>query len=101
MGLAGSKTEQNLKDAFAGESQAFQKYSAFAKKAEKEGFANIPQRTVAHLVQGAAIKIDEELNGDREIKWITENHDSLLMQVPANNWEIYGRLMKKIMLTLY
>lgn len=34
-------TSENLNNAFAGESQAFQKYSAFAKKAEKEGFANI------------------------------------------------------------
>ena len=33
-----SKTEQNLKDAFAGESQANRKYLAFAKKAEAEGF---------------------------------------------------------------
>lgn len=34
-------TVENLKDAFAGESQAFQKYSAFAKKAEQDGFPNI------------------------------------------------------------
>lgn len=34
-------TTENLSDAFAGESQAFQKYSAFAKKAEREGFVNI------------------------------------------------------------
>ena len=34
-------TTDNLSDAFAGESQAFQKYSAFAKKAEREGFVNI------------------------------------------------------------
>jgi rubrerythrin len=32
-----SKTEQNLKDAFAGESQANRKYLAFAKQADKEG----------------------------------------------------------------
>jgi rubrerythrin len=32
-----SKTEQNLRDAFAGESQANRKYLAFAKKAESEG----------------------------------------------------------------
>jgi rubrerythrin len=32
-----SKTEQNLKDAFAGESQANRKYLAWAKKAEQEG----------------------------------------------------------------
>ncbi len=34
-------TKDNLKEAFAGESQANQKYRAFAKKAEKEGFQNI------------------------------------------------------------
>lgn len=34
-------TKENLKDAFAGESQANQKYRAFAKKAEREGFPNI------------------------------------------------------------
>jgi len=33
-----SKTEQNLKDAFAGESQANRKYLAFAKKADEEGY---------------------------------------------------------------
>lgn len=35
------KTKENLKEAFAGESQANQKYRAFAKKAAKEGFPNI------------------------------------------------------------
>jgi rubrerythrin len=34
-------TTDNLKEAFAGESQAFQKYTAFAAKAERDGFANI------------------------------------------------------------
>ncbi|MBA4407137.1 rubrerythrin [bacterium] len=34
-------TKENLKEAFAGESQANQKYRAFARKAEKEGFVNI------------------------------------------------------------
>lgn len=32
-----SKTEQNLKEAFAGESQANRKYLAFAKQADQEG----------------------------------------------------------------
>lgn len=42
-------TTENLMDAFAGESQANQKYRAFAKKAEKEGFVNIARlfRTTA------------------------------------------------------
>ena len=34
-------TQDNLKEAFAGESQANQKYRAFAKAAEKEGLTNI------------------------------------------------------------
>lgn len=44
-----STTYDNLKEAFAGESQANQKYRAFAKKAEREGFKNIAKlfRTAA------------------------------------------------------
>lgn len=34
-------TERNLKDAFAGESQAHMRYLSFADKAEKENFANV------------------------------------------------------------
>jgi len=39
--LKGSKTEQNLMAAFAGESQAHVKYQYFASKAEKEGYQQI------------------------------------------------------------
>lgn len=35
------KTNKNLMDAFAGESQANRKYLAFARKAEKEGYKNV------------------------------------------------------------
>ena len=38
---AGTKTEQNLLAAFAGESQARNKYTYFASKAKKEGFEQI------------------------------------------------------------
>ena len=38
---AGTKTEKNLMEAFAGESQARNKYSYFASKAKKEGFEQI------------------------------------------------------------
>ena len=41
MELKGSKTEQNLWTAFAGESQARNKYTYFASKAKKEGFEQI------------------------------------------------------------
>jgi len=46
---SGSKTEQNLLEAFAGESQANRKYLAFARRAEEEGR---PQ--VAKLFRAAA-----------------------------------------------
>jgi rubrerythrin len=44
-----SKTEKNLADAFAGESQANRKYLAFAAKADKEGL-----KQVAKLFRAAA-----------------------------------------------
>jgi rubrerythrin len=39
--LKGSKTEQNLKTAFAGEAQAHTKYQYYASKAEKDGYQQI------------------------------------------------------------
>ena len=44
-----SKSEENLKEAFAGESQANRKYLAFAKQAEQEGY-----KQVAKLFRAAA-----------------------------------------------
>ena len=41
MELKGSKTEKNLREAFAGESQARNKYTYFASVAKKEGFEQI------------------------------------------------------------
>ena len=49
MQLKGSKTEQNLKDAFAGESQANRRYLYFANKADIEG-----QNDVAALFRSTA-----------------------------------------------
>ena len=49
MSLKGSKTEQNLKDAFAGESQANRRYLYFANKADVEG-----QNDVAALFRSTA-----------------------------------------------
>jgi rubrerythrin len=44
-----ANTHDNLKEAFAGESQAFQKYTSFAEAAEQEGLPNIARlfRTTA------------------------------------------------------
>ncbi len=49
MALKDSQTEKNLREAFAGESQANRRYLAFAKKAEQEGF-----NQVAKLFRAAA-----------------------------------------------
>ncbi|MBE5777112.1 MAG: rubrerythrin family protein [Clostridiales bacterium] len=43
MELKGSKTEKNLQTAFAGESQARNKYTYFASKAKKDGYVQIAQ----------------------------------------------------------
>ncbi len=39
--LKGSKTEENLRTAFAGETQAFAKYLYYASKAKKDGYVQI------------------------------------------------------------
>lgn len=66
-----SKTEKNLKDAFAGESQANRKYLAFAKKADSEGHKQIAKlfraaaeaetvHALSHLKELGAIKSTKE-----------------------------------------
>ena len=73
MELKGTKTEKNLIEAFAGESQARNKYTYFAKKAREEGYEQIAaifQETADNekehaklwfeLLQGGAIKTTEE-----------------------------------------
>lgn len=58
MELKGSKTEKNLQAAFAGESQARNKYTYFASKAKKEGYnqiANIFLETASNEKEHAEI----------------------------------------------
>ena len=54
--LKGSKTEANLKEAFAGESQANRRYLYFAQKADVEGYPDIAAlfRSVAEGETGHA-----------------------------------------------
>ncbi len=58
-------TETNLKDAFAGESQAHMKYLAFADKAEKEGYAKVALlfRAISYAEQVHAHNHLKELSG--------------------------------------
>lgn len=65
MELKGSKTEANLQAAFAGESQARNKYTYFASKARKEGYvqiAEIFEETANNEKEHAKIWF-KELNG--------------------------------------
>lgn len=66
------KTDQNLQDAFAGESQANRKYLAFARQAEDEGYAQ-----VARLFRAAAaaetIHAHNHLKGMKGVKSTKEN----------------------------
>ena len=56
--LKGTKTEKNLQEAFAGESQARNKYTYFESKAKKDGFvqiANIFEETAANEKEHAKL----------------------------------------------
>lgn len=63
----------------------------------KEGFAYIPQSTVADTTQSALIDIDNEWRGEDVAYLVSENHDALVAEVPANNWEPYARFMRQAM----
>ena len=74
MELKGSRTEQNLMTAFAGESQARNKYTYFASKAKKEGYEQIADlflETANNEKEHA--KIWFKLLEGGEIKSTTEN----------------------------
>ena len=85
MELKGSKTEQNLMAAFAGESQARNKYTYFASRAKKDGYEQI-----------AAI-FEETANQEKEHAkmWFKELHggevpsteENLLMAAEGENYE--------------
>lgn len=66
------KTKENLKEAFAGESQANQKYRAFAKKAEKEGFPNVA-KLFATTAEAERIHAEGHLNSLEGIGSTLEN----------------------------
>jgi rubrerythrin len=65
-------TQEDLKEALAGESQANQKYRAFAKTAEREGFPNVARlfRTTA---EAERIHAEGHLNALGQIRTTAEN----------------------------
>ena len=85
MELKGSKTEENLKAAFAGESQARNKYTYFASKARKDGYEQIAaifEETANNEKEHAKMWF-KELNGG-EIPTTSEN---LLAAAEGENYE--------------
>ena len=76
-------TEEGLKEAFAGESQANRKYLAFAEKADKEGF---PQ--VAKLFRAAAASETVHAHNHlRVMKGIKSTADNLKAAIGGENYE--------------
>src|SRR5512136_318648 len=78
-----SKTEKNLKEAFAGESQANRKYLAFAAKAEQEGY-----KQAAKLFRAAAeAETVHAHNHLRELKGIKSTKENLQEAVAGETHE--------------
>ena len=83
--LKGSKTEENLKTAFAGEAQAHTKYQYYASKAKKDGYvqiANIFEETARNEKEHA--KLWFKLLHDNDIPSTTQN---LLDAANGENYE--------------
>ena len=85
MELKGSKTEQNLMTAFAGESQARNKYTYFASKAKKDGYEQIAaifQETADNEKEHAKMWFKELHGGE-----IPSTADNLLAAAEGENYE--------------
>lgn len=91
---AGTKTEQNLREAFSGESQARNKYTYFASAARKAGFEQIAaifQQTADNEKEHAKLWF-KELNG------IGNTAENLVSAAEGENYEwtdMYDRMAKE------
>lgn len=74
--LTGTKTEKNLLTAFAGESQARNRYTYFAKQADKEGFMQI-----SHIFEETANQ--ERVHGKRFFKLLEGGEVQITGTFPA------------------
>ena len=85
MELKGSKTEKNLMAAFAGESQAINKYTYFASKAKKDGYeqiASIFEETANNEKEHAKIWFKLLNGGD-----ISDTKENLEAAASGENYE--------------
>lgn len=80
---SGTKTEQNLRTAFSGESEARNKYTFFASTAKKEGYEQI-----AALFQKTADNEKEHAKmWFKELQGIGSTADNLLSAAEGENYE--------------
>jgi len=77
-------TENNLKDAFAGESQAHMKYTAFADKAEKENLPNIARTFRAN----AFAEVKHATNHLRNLGGIGSTTDNVKAAIEGETFEV-------------
>ena len=80
---AGTQTEKNLEAAFAGESQARNKYTYFASKAKKEGYEQI----AALFLKTADNEKEHAKMWFKELGGIGETTDNLLAAAEGENFE--------------
>ena len=94
--LKGTKTEKNLMDAFAGESQARNKYTYYASKAKKEGYEQIAaifQETADNEKEHA--KIWFKLLHDGEVPTTTQNLEDAANGENYEWTDMYDRMAKE------
>ncbi|MGE5405991.1 MAG: rubrerythrin family protein [Candidatus Saccharibacteria bacterium] len=89
-----SKTQDNLKEAFAGESQANRKYLAFSRKAEKEGLAQMSRllKAIAEAETIHALKHLDVMGGN---KTTLENLKGALEGETHEFEEMYPEMIKQ------
>ena len=80
---AGTQTEKNLEAAFAGESQARNKYTYFASKAKKEGFEQI----AALFLKTAENEKEHAKLWFKELNGIGDTAENLLHAAEGENYE--------------
>lgn len=96
MELKGTKTEKNLMEAFAGESQARNKYTYFSSKAKKDGYEQIAaifEETANNEKEHAKMWFKYLMGGD-----ILSTNENLKLAADGENFEwtdMYDRMAKE------
>ena len=91
--LKGSQTEKDLKEAFAGESQANRKYLAFAKKAEQEGYVQVAKLFRA-VAEAETIHAHAHLRILRGVGSTEENLKAALSGEAEEFTDMYPRMIR-------